>query len=116
MYDKTTRQLVDNSPLTTTLVIDANDEMTVVQSDDRQDRRLCERQSPPLALYWFGDEGANCADLLSHTTSGNMGLNNTLMHVEQDDLPFGGIGPSGTGAYYGVEGFRSMSHAEGVFI
>lgn len=37
------------------------------------------------------------------------------MHVAQDDLPFGGVGPSGMGAYHGVEGFRPMSHAKGVF-
>jgi coniferyl-aldehyde dehydrogenase len=43
-------------------------------------------------------------------------VNNTIMHVAQDDLPFGGIGPSGMGAYHGIEGFRAMSHAKGVFI
>ncbi len=50
--------------------------------------------------------------LLRRTTSGNVGINNTLIHVAQDDLPFGGIGPSGMGAYHGIEGFRSMSHAK----
>lgn len=48
--------------------------------------------------------------------AGNVGINNTLMHVAQDDLPFGGVGPSGMGAYHGVEGFRAMSHAKGVFV
>jgi len=38
------------------------------------------------------------------------------MHVAQDDLPFGGVGPSGMGAYHGIEGFRAMSHAKGVFV
>ena len=37
------------------------------------------------------------------------------MHYVQDDLPFGGVGPSGMGAYHGVEGFRSLSHAKGIF-
>lgn len=70
----------------------------------------------PLALYYFGARDADCARLLARTTSGNVGINNTMMHVAQDDLPFGGIGASGMGAYHGIEGFRTMSHARGVFI
>lgn len=70
----------------------------------------------PLALYYFGDRDADCARLLARTTSGNVGINNTMIHVAQDDLPFGGIGPSGMGAYHGIEGFRAMSHAKGVFV
>ncbi|GGO58459.1 coniferyl-aldehyde dehydrogenase [Roseovarius pacificus] len=70
----------------------------------------------PLALYYFGERNADCAKLLKRTTSGNVGINNTLLHVAIDDLPFGGVGPSGMGAYHGIEGFRSMSHAKGVFI
>ena len=69
----------------------------------------------PLALYYFGAENGDCRKLLTRTTSGNVGLNNTMIHVAQDDLPFGGIGPSGMGAYHGIEGFRAMSHAKGVF-
>lgn len=70
----------------------------------------------PLALYYFGPEDDDCARVLSRTTSGNVGINNTLVHVAQDDLPFGGVGPSGMGAYHGIEGFRAMSHAKGVFV
>ncbi|WP_197716860.1 coniferyl aldehyde dehydrogenase [Mesorhizobium sp. DCY119] len=70
----------------------------------------------PLALYYFGPEGADRAALLARTTSGNVGINNTLLHIAQDDLPFGGVGPSGMGAYHGIEGFRAMSHAKGVFV
>ncbi|MEN5169362.1 coniferyl aldehyde dehydrogenase [Brevundimonas pondensis] len=115
--------------LAPTLVIDAHDEMAVMQEEIfgpilpvRTYRTIDEvvayvNASPrPLALYWFGDEDADCASLLSRTISGNVGLNNTLMHVAQDDLPFGGVGPSGMGAYHGIEGFRSMSHAKGVFV
>ena len=70
----------------------------------------------PLALYYFGAQDADCERLLARTTSGNVGINNTMIHVAQDDLPFGGIGPSGMGAYHGIEGFRAMSHAKGVFV
>lgn len=70
----------------------------------------------PLALYYFGPRDADCDTVLKRTTSGNVGINNTLMHVAIDDLPFGGVGASGMGAYHGIEGFRSMSHAKGIFI
>ncbi|WP_244106681.1 coniferyl aldehyde dehydrogenase [Burkholderia anthina] len=70
----------------------------------------------PLALYYFGPTDVDCASVLERTTSGNVGINNTLLHVAQEDLPFGGVGPSGMGAYHGIEGFRAMSHAKGVFV
>jgi coniferyl-aldehyde dehydrogenase len=70
----------------------------------------------PLALYYFGGDDADRRKVLSRTTSGNVGINGTLMHYAQDDLPFGGVGPSGMGAYHGVEGFRRMSHAKGIYV
>jgi coniferyl-aldehyde dehydrogenase len=69
----------------------------------------------PLALYYFGSDGADRADVLERTTSGNVTINDTLLHYAQDDLPFGGVGASGMGAYHGVEGFKSLSHAKGIF-
>lgn len=69
----------------------------------------------PLALYYFGSNGADRAKILERTTSGNVSINDTLLHYAQDDLPFGGVGASGMGAYHGIEGFRSLSHAKGIF-
>jgi coniferyl-aldehyde dehydrogenase len=69
----------------------------------------------PLALYYFGGDDADRRKVLDRTTSGNVTINGTIMHVAQDDLPFGGIGASGMGAYHGVEGFRTLSHAKGIF-
>jgi len=69
----------------------------------------------PLALYVFSDRRAAVERILDRTTSGNATINDTLLHYVQDDLPFGGVGPSGMGAYHGEEGFRSLSHAKGVF-
>ena len=69
----------------------------------------------PLALYYFGDNNEERRKVLARTTSGNVTINGTLVHYAQDDLPFGGIGASGMGAYHGVEGFRAFSHAKGVF-
>jgi coniferyl-aldehyde dehydrogenase len=70
----------------------------------------------PLALYYFGPAGNNRTRLLARTLSGNVTVNNTLMHYAQDELPFGGVGASGIGAYHGVEGFRALSHAKGVLV
>lgn len=69
----------------------------------------------PLGLYYFGNDKAEERLVLSHTTSGGVTVNDVLLHVSMEDLPFGGIGPSGMGAYHGVEGFRSFSHAKAVF-
>jgi coniferyl-aldehyde dehydrogenase len=115
--------------LAPTLVVGARDDLTVMQEEIfgpilpvRTYRTMDEvidyinARPRPLALYYFGDQDADCAKLLARTTSGNVGINNTMMHVAQDDLPFGGVGPSGMGAYHGIEGFRAMSHAKGVFI
>ena len=69
----------------------------------------------PLALYYFGADDADRRKVLDRTTSGNVTINGTIMHVAQDDLPFGGVGASGIGAYHGVEGFRRLSHAKGIY-
>jgi coniferyl-aldehyde dehydrogenase len=68
----------------------------------------------PLALYCFADERATQERVLSGTVSGGVTINGTLLHIAQESLPFGGIGPSGMGAYHGVEGFRRFSHARAV--
>jgi coniferyl-aldehyde dehydrogenase len=111
------------------LLLNAHDDMTVMQEEIfgpilpvRTYRTMDEvidyinARPRPLALYYFGNRDADCDKLLARTTSGNVGINNTMMHVAQDDLPFGGVGPSGMGAYHGIEGFRAMSHAKGVFV
>jgi coniferyl-aldehyde dehydrogenase len=69
----------------------------------------------PLGLYYFGSSATNRARVLTRTTSGGVTINGTLMHYVQDDLPFGGVGPSGFGAYHGIEGFRMFSHQKAVF-
>ena len=69
----------------------------------------------PLALYVFSDDRGVVRQILDRTTSGNATINDTLLHYAQDDLPFGGVGASGIGAYHGEQGFMSLSHAKGVF-
>ncbi|OXM60469.1 coniferyl aldehyde dehydrogenase [Amycolatopsis vastitatis] len=70
----------------------------------------------PLALYYFGDDGPERRTVLDRTTSGNVTINGTIMHVAQDDLPFGGVGASGIGKYHGIEGFRTLSHPKGIHV
>jgi coniferyl-aldehyde dehydrogenase len=52
--------------------------------------------------------------VLDGAISGGVTLNGTLMHVAQENLPFGGVGASGIGAYHGHEGFKRFSHARAV--
>ncbi|MEM7619085.1 MAG: coniferyl aldehyde dehydrogenase [Pseudomonadota bacterium] len=72
-------------------------------------------QERPLALYYFDRNTKRIRHVLEHTVSGGVTLNDTLFHVAQDDLHFGGIGSSGMGAYHGFTGFKTFSHAKSVF-
>lgn len=69
----------------------------------------------PLAFYYFDRDRSRAERVLRQTISGNACVNETVLHVGQDDLPFGGIGDSGMGAYHGIEGFETFSHKKGVF-
>lgn len=73
-------------------------------------------QNPrPLALYYFGKDKQEIEKLTYETTSGGMVVNEMLAHIMQEDLPFGGVGDSGTGSYHGNDGFKNFSHAKAVF-
>jgi coniferyl-aldehyde dehydrogenase len=69
----------------------------------------------PLALYYFGNDKVEMQRVLDETISGGVSVNNVAMHVACDDLPFGGIGHSGTGNYRGFDGFRTFSHARSIY-
>jgi acyl-CoA reductase-like NAD-dependent aldehyde dehydrogenase len=69
----------------------------------------------PLALYLFEHDGGAVDRVLRETVSGGVSVNETLLHVAQDDLPFGGVGPSGMGRYHGREGFDTFSQRKSVF-
>ena len=70
----------------------------------------------PLALYFFGPDRVSREKVLSRTVSGGVTVNDTLLHVAADSLPFGGVGPSGMGAYHGEFGFETFSHRKAVFL
>ena len=111
-----------------TLLLDVSDDMRVMQEEifgpllpivpyDRLEDALVyvNRRPRPLALYYFGYARDEQQQVLEQTHSGGVCLNDTLLHVAQDDLPFGGIGPSGMGHYHGHEGFLTFSKAKAVF-
>lgn len=76
--------------------------------------RYINERPRPLALYYFDNDRERADHVLSHTVSGNACINETVMHVGVDDLPFGGVGASGMGAYHGFEGFETFSHKKGI--
>ena len=70
----------------------------------------------PLALYYFDSDRSRVDRVMQRTVSGGASVNDTVLHFAQEGLPFGGIGPSGMGAYHGRDGFRTFSHGKGVFL
>lgn len=111
-----------------TLLLNVSDEMKVMQEEifgpllpvipyDHLEDALAfiNRRDRPLALYYFGYDKAEQQQVLNNTHSGGVCLNDTLLHVAQDDLPFGGIGPSGMGHYHAHEGFLTFSKARPIF-
>ena len=69
----------------------------------------------PLALYWFDHDAARTDDALRQTHAGGVSVNDTLLHIAQEGLPFGGVGASGMGHYHGRWGFDSLSKLKPVF-
>ncbi|MEO7206153.1 MAG: coniferyl aldehyde dehydrogenase [Steroidobacteraceae bacterium] len=74
------------------------------------------RRERPLALYWFGQNSAARDQVLAGTIAGGVSINDTLLHIAQEGLPFGGVGASGQGHYHGEFGFRQFSKEKPVFI
>jgi coniferyl-aldehyde dehydrogenase len=110
------------------LVLDPTDEMMVMQEEifgpvlpvvtyqslDEAIAYVNDRPRP-LALYLFSNDRDTIDRVLTGTISGGVTVNETMLHVAQDDLPFGGIGPSGMGAYHAKEGFDSFTKKKPVF-
>lgn len=72
------------------------------------------RRDKPLALYLFTGSRATEREVIDSTTSGGVCINHTIMHFLVPELPFGGVGASGTGAYHGKAGFEELSHRKPV--
>lgn len=69
----------------------------------------------PLGLYYFGDDKAEQEQVLTQTISGGVTTNDVIFHISMEDLPFGGVGPSGMGSYHAQEGFKEFSHARAIY-
>ena len=70
----------------------------------------------PLALYWFGTDNTAQAKVLAQTVSGGVTVNDTLMHIAHENLPFGGVGESGWGSYHGEAGFLRLTMQKPVLV
>lgn len=110
------------------IVVGASDDMAVLQdeifgpilpvkpyTDVEETVAYVNAKPRPLALYYFGSDARERDYLLNNTTSGGVTVNDVIFHIAQEDLPFGGIGPSGMGAYHGRDGFLEFSHKKAVF-
>jgi len=69
----------------------------------------------PLGLYYFGSDKAEADKVLGRTISGGVTVNDVIFHNGMEDLPFGGVGPSGMGNYHGQDGFKTFSHGRAVY-
>ena len=111
-----------------TIVLDPTDDMQVMQEEIfgpilpvKQYNELSESidyindHDRPLGLYYFGADKEEEEHVLTHTTSGGVTTNDVMMHIMQEDLPFGGVGPSGMGSYHGYDGFKTFSHAKSIY-
>ncbi len=67
------------------------------------------RDPRPLALYHFDHDKKRTQAVLDRTIAGGVTVNDTIMHIAQSNLPFGGVGPSGMGHYHGHQGFLTFS-------
>jgi coniferyl-aldehyde dehydrogenase len=118
-----------NHKIAPALILDPDDSMKVMQDEifgpllpvksyERVDETIAyvNAHPRPLGLYYFGTDAAETRRVLNQTTSGGVTLNDVIMHVAQEDLPFGGVGPSGMGSYHGADGFRRFSHAKSIFV
>ena len=70
----------------------------------------------PLAFYYFGRDGMRAGKVLAETLAGGVTINDTLWHFAHKNLPFGGVGASGLGAYHGEASFLTFTHRKPVFV
>lgn len=118
----------DSNRLPLTVVLEPNDDMTVMQEEifgpliclkTYQDIEECIRfiraRPHPLALYYFGKDKQEERYVLDNTISGGVCINDVMQHVSSEYLPFGGIGASGMGCYHGRDGFKTFSHGRAIY-
>ena len=82
-------------------------------SDTQDSVKFVTEREKPLALYYFGSTEKG-EEVLHRTSSGGACLNDVIMHIANENTPFGGVGNSGMGSYHGEESFRTFSHRKSV--
>ena len=87
---------------------------TVTFSDTNEAIEFVTKREKPLALYYFGESNRNIRKVLKYTSSGGACINDTIMHIANEQLPFGGVGNSGISSYHGKESFMVFSHHKAV--
>jgi acyl-CoA reductase-like NAD-dependent aldehyde dehydrogenase len=120
--------LAGTGKLAPTLIANVNDEMRVMQDEifgpilplvpyDNLDQAIAyiNARPRPLALYYFGNFDDHIQRVLNETTAGGVTINETILHISQEQLPFGGVGPSGMGSYHGKQGFDTFSKLKPIF-
>jgi aldehyde dehydrogenase (NAD+) len=73
------------------------------------------KREKPLALYYFGNKKMGF-EVIKRTSSGGSCINDTIMHIANENLPFGGVGNSGMGNYHGRGSFDAFSHKRAVVV
>ena len=114
--------------LAPTLIANVNDDMRVMQEEifgpilplvayDNLDQAIAyvNARPRPLALYYFGNFDDHIQRVLDETVAGGVTINDALLHISQDHLPFGGVGPSGMGSYHGKFGFDTFSKLKPIY-
>ncbi|WP_298914071.1 coniferyl aldehyde dehydrogenase [uncultured Algimonas sp.] len=126
--DDDKQQLAQERRIPLTVVTGVNPDMKIMQEEifgpllpvvasDTLDDQIdyVQRHARPLALYLFTKDDAKTDRVLLETHAGGVTTNDTMWHISQKELPFGGVGPSGMGAYHGKKGFETFSHMKSVF-
>ena len=111
-----------------TIVLNPTDDMQIMQeeifgpvlpvktySDVSETVDYINSKDRPLGLYYFGKDKKEQDFVLNNTTSGGVTVNDVISHIQMEDLPFGGVGPSGMGSYHGHDGFKEFSHAKATY-
>lgn len=111
-----------------TLLLKVTDAMTVLQEEIfgpvlpivtyetiEEAIAFINKHTHPLALYYFSHDAEEERKVLDRTTSGGVTVNDCMTHAFDNSLPFGGIGPSGMGAYHGRQGFLTFSQARAIY-
>ena len=102
-----------NSPIMQEEIFGPIFPVVTFQNTDEAINFVVDREKP-LALYYFSESQKNIRRVLKHTSSGGCCINDTIMHIANEKLPFGGVGASGMSAYHGKNSFKVFSHYRAV--